>query len=40
MGDFEKGLEAVKYQFLPSKKVQVDLKGGKTAGMHDPSTSQ
>lgn len=37
---FGKGLEAVKYQLLRSKKVQVDLKGSKTAGVNDPSPSQ
>lgn len=40
MVGFENGSEAVKYQLLLSNKVQLDLKGGKAAGVDYPSPSQ
>lgn len=32
MVGFENGFETMKYQLLPSKRVQVDLKRGETGG--------
>jgi len=39
-GRLWKWFRSYEIQFLPSKKVWVDLKGGKTAGVNGPSPSQ
>lgn len=35
---FENGLEMMKYQLLPSKRVQVDVKRGEIVGGNGPSS--